>query len=326
MTAPAPLTRTALAQLLKVTAPRLQVWMDSDPQFPKPTLVDARGLPAWNPSTVKRYRGTLITLREFAKLLGKSFSTVQSRQLTDPDFPAPIMPPTQRSTNLWRRRDAIAYKEAYTGPKAVPAIKSNILLTFAQFADLMGMGEPGLHRLKKNDTAFPPPLTAGRGAVWARADAEKYKRFHSAGGPRPRWHKRAAAEFDLVTLDEFAEITGLAKKTVVMYRSQSKPGFPPPALDSRYPVWRRGDVEAYAEFLKTAPRGERSRRVPLAATQQAVDEVFAGVVEEDAAEAGPVCPRCGIPLTPRPVMVDGHPAMELVCPDHGVQSMWQPFS
>jgi len=31
------------------------------------------------------------------------------------------------------------------------------------------------------------------------------------------------------------------------------------------------------------------------------------------------CSVCGIPLTPRSVVLDGHLALEGYCPDHGVQ-------
>jgi len=39
----------------------------------------------------------------------------------------------------------------------------------------------------------------------------------------------------------------------------------------------------------------------------------------------PSCPVCGIPLTPRQVTADGHPTIDLYCPDHGVQQTWRPF-
>ena len=40
----------------------------------------------------------------------------------------------------------------------------------------------------------------------------------------------------------------------------------------------------------------------------------------------PACPACGLPLSPRSVVADGHAALELFCPQHGVQRLWEPFA
>jgi len=39
----------------------------------------------------------------------------------------------------------------------------------------------------------------------------------------------------------------------------------------------------------------------------------------------PACETCGLPLSPRSVVAHGHAAVELFCPQHGVQRLWEPF-
>lgn len=250
-----PLTKSALRRLLGIGKKTLEAWLATDPNFPRPTLESPDGSPAWNESTVKRYRGSLVDATAFAKILGISQATLQARRRNDPNFPQPVYANAFRMTPLWRRSDA----KTYATTRRLPPLKTNpagpaAALTFAQFADLMGISAPGLHAQKQTDPAFPPPITTGRGALWARTDVEAYCAYRADGGDAPKWKRHGDRDLDLVTLAEFAEIVGVTAASLKVYKANREQGFPAPALDSRYPVWRRADAKAFAQRRRAAKR------------------------------------------------------------------------
>lgn len=241
-----PLTKTEVAEILGVTPRRMDTWLEADPRFPPAADVDGRGRRRWDEAAVRSYRAGLVTEPEFAQLVGVSVHTLYNRARSDPAFPPTVMPRTGRFSPLWRRDDAIAYAVGYAGAPGLPRPDNPAVVTFAEFAAILGIGVPGLHKHKKTDPHFPPALTTGRGALWARSDAQRYKRYRE-GAPAPVWRKHARQELDLVTVAEFAQITGLHPQTVVRYLSQGERGFPPPATNSRYPVWTRESAREYAQ-------------------------------------------------------------------------------
>lgn len=243
-----PLTKAGLRHTLGIGEKTLDAWIATDPHFPKPTLESPTGAPAWNESTIKRYRGSLVDAAGFAKLLRVSTLTMQVRRRNDPAFPPTVFTNTFRMTPLWRRVDAKAYAASAPRPplKTISSGPAKVV-TFAQFAELMSISPPGLHAQKNTDRAFPPALTTGRGALWAREDVEAYRTYRAGGGKPPKWRRHKDPDLDLLTLAQFAELVGVTPGSLKAYKANRELGFPPAAVDTRYPVWRRVDAKVFAK-------------------------------------------------------------------------------
>lgn len=242
------LSKSGLRTALGVGPKTLDLWMTADPRFPSPADRDAHGRDQWDAADVASYRETVVDEAEVLEILGKSRATLYARRRNDPDFPAPLFPNPFHVPPIWRRTAIEAYaKDATLPPLKAPAGGAAKIVTFPQFADLMGIKVPALHHQKQTDLSFPPSLTEGRGAVWARVDAEKYREYRRTKAPLKPWARHKDPDLDLVTMDEFAAILGLKPATVKTYKALREPGFPPPAADSRYPVWRRVDAVKFAK-------------------------------------------------------------------------------
>jgi predicted DNA-binding transcriptional regulator AlpA len=242
------LTKAGLRQALGVGPKTLELWIASDPQFPTPAARDAHGRGQWDSSTITAFRKTVVDATEVATILGGSQTTLYARRRNDPNFPTPVFRNVFHMPPFWRRTDIEAYAKTAVRPslKASTAEPSKVV-NFSQFADLMGIKPPALHAQKQRDPSFPPPITSGRGALWARIDAETYREHRTTGATAPAWKRHKDPDLDLITLDEFATITGLSPGTMKVYKSLREPGFPAPAIESRYPVWRREDAIAFAK-------------------------------------------------------------------------------